>query len=134
MSLRPSMTRSPVACSGLMYCGVPSESPVCVMRLPPGFADGERDSEIGDDRLAGLKQDVLGLEVAMNHAVRVRVVERVRDRDSDSQRFVDRQLLLALESRAQRFSLDERHDVEQQPVRLRPNRTAAADSDAEDSP
>jgi hypothetical protein len=34
-SLRASMPRSPVACSGDMYCGVPSDRPVCVRRLPP---------------------------------------------------------------------------------------------------
>jgi hypothetical protein len=36
-SVRASMARSPIACSGLMYCGVPSESPVCVMRAPPAL-------------------------------------------------------------------------------------------------
>ena len=35
-----------------------------------GVADGERDAEIGDDRLAVVKQNVLGLEVAMDDAVR----------------------------------------------------------------
>ena len=34
-SLRASTCRSPVACSGLMYCGVPSERPVSVSRFPP---------------------------------------------------------------------------------------------------
>ena len=36
-SLLASMSRSPVACSGLMYCGVPSDNPVCVRRPPPAF-------------------------------------------------------------------------------------------------
>ena len=34
-SLRPSSAFSAPACSGLMYAGVPSESPVCVIRWPP---------------------------------------------------------------------------------------------------
>jgi hypothetical protein len=34
-SVRPVSSRSPVACSGLMYSGVPSDSPVSVSRVPP---------------------------------------------------------------------------------------------------
>ena len=37
--------------------------------------DGEGDAEIGDDRLPGLQQNVVRLEVAMHYAVRVCVVE-----------------------------------------------------------
>ena len=39
-------------------------------------------------------------------------------RDGDADRFVDRELLLALERRAKRLAFDVRHHVEQQPVRL----------------
>ena len=46
-----SITRSPVACSGLMYCGVPSDMPVCVTRLAAGVGHGERDAEVGHHRL-----------------------------------------------------------------------------------
>ena len=117
MSVRPSIARSPVACSGDMYCGVPSERPVCVTRAA-GVGDGERDAEVGDERLAVVQQDVLGLEVAMDDAVAVRVVERAGDRGGDADRFVDRELLLAIEPRAQRLAFDERHHVEEQPVGL----------------
>ena len=34
-SERAVSSRSPIACSGLMYCGVPSDMPVSVMRPPP---------------------------------------------------------------------------------------------------
>jgi len=34
-SLRASIAFSPMACSGDIYCGVPSERPVCVIRCPP---------------------------------------------------------------------------------------------------
>ena len=34
MSLRPSSSCSPEACSGLMYAGVPMTIPVCVRRSP----------------------------------------------------------------------------------------------------
>jgi len=37
MSARPSMWASPVACSGLMYAGVPNDNPDCVRRLPLAF-------------------------------------------------------------------------------------------------
>ena len=36
-SLRPVISRSPIACSGLMYCGVPSDIPVSVILLPPAL-------------------------------------------------------------------------------------------------
>ena len=78
-----------------MYCGVPSERPVCVIRWPPALLHGERDAEIGDQRVAALQQDVLRLDVAMDHAVRVRVVERVGHFAGDAHRVVDRQLPFA---------------------------------------
>ncbi len=34
------ISRSPIACSGLMYCGVPSDIPVSVMRVPALEAAG----------------------------------------------------------------------------------------------
>ena len=101
-----------------MYCGVPSDNPVCVIRVPAGIAHRQRNAEIGDHRLARLEQDVLRLEVAMDHVVPVRVVERVappRPRCASLRRS-------AAASRdpvvAQRFAFDERHHVEQQPVRF----------------
>ena len=90
MSLRASIVRSPIACSGDMYCGVPSESPVCVMRCAAGLLHGERDAEVGDERVPALQQNVLGLDVAMDHAERVRVAERVGDLARDAHRVVDR--------------------------------------------
>jgi len=51
-SLRAVLARSPIACSGLMYAGVPSESPVCVRRCPPAPADEPYASEPGKPRRA----------------------------------------------------------------------------------
>jgi len=101
-----------------MYCGVPSESPVCVMRAPPALETASAIPEVRDDRLPGLNENVLGLEVAVNDAARVRVVERVGDSDRDAHRLVDRELLLTLEPMPQALAFDVRHDVVQQPARF----------------
>ena len=42
-------------------------------------ADRSRDPEIGDDRMAARQQNVLGLDVAVDHPLRMREGERVRD-------------------------------------------------------
>ena len=83
-----------------------------------GLARGERDAEVGDQRLAVVQQDVLGLDVAVDDAVAVRVVERGGDLAGDPDRVVDRELLLPVEPVAQRLALDERHDVEEEAVGL----------------
>ena len=101
-----------------MYCGVPSDSPVSVIRVLARLARGERDAEVGDQRAAVVQQDVLGLDVAVDHAVPVRVVERVGDLARDPHRVVDRELLLAVEPVAERLALDERHDVVEEAVGL----------------
>ena len=61
-----------------------------------------------------MEQHVLGLEIAMHDALAMRIVERRGDSGRDSYRFVDRELLLTLQSRAETLALDEGHDVEQQ--------------------
>ena len=79
--------------------------------LAARLLDGERDAEVGDQRVAVLQKDVLGLDVPMNDAPRVRVGQRVRDLARDAHRVGDGQLPLALEARTQRFALDERHHI-----------------------
>ena len=54
----------------------------------------------------------------MHDAVAVRVVQRRGDSAGDTQCFVDRKLSLTIEFRAQRFTVNEGHHVEQQPVGL----------------
>ena len=54
-----------------------------------GVADGECDPEVGDEGLAFVEENVLGLEVAVDHAVPVRVVERAGNRGRDVECFVD---------------------------------------------
>ena len=76
-----------------------------------GGAERERDPEIGDHGLPVLEQDVLRLDVAVDHAVPVGIVQRARDgaRDLDGRRH--RELPLARQPLAQRLSLDVRHDI-----------------------
>jgi hypothetical protein len=62
------------------------------------------------------EQDVLGLDVAMNHAALVRVRERIRHFAGDPQRVAHGQLLLAEQPVAQRLAFDERHHVAQDAV------------------
>ena len=73
--------------------------------MPSARGCGERDAEVGDQRVPALEQDVLGLDVAMDHAGGVRVAERVGDFARDPHGFVDRQLLLARQPVAQGLAL-----------------------------
>ena len=78
-----------------------------------GARRGQRDPEVRHQRRALVQQDVLGLDVAVDHAVAVGVVERGGDFGGDADRVVDRKLLLARQPVAQDLALDERHDVVQ---------------------
>ena len=86
------------------------------MRVPPALADRQRDAEVGHQGPAIVQQDVLRLDVAVDHAVAVGVVERPGDLGSDADRIADRELLLAVQPVPQRFALDERHHVVRGPV------------------
>ena len=83
-----------------------------------GAADGERDPEIGHQRLPILQEDVLRLDVTMHDALAVRVVECGRHLRGDPDRLVDRQLLLVHDPVAQRLAFDERHHIEHGAVGL----------------
>ena len=91
---------------------------------------GERDAEVRDERVPALQQNVLGLDVAMDHAVLVRVVERVGDLARDAQRVVDRKLPLARQ--ADRAATRRRRTASRRTGvrRRRPSRAAAGCADA----
>ncbi len=63
-----------------------------------------------------MEQDVLGLDVAVDHAITVGIVERVGHFTGDPHRFVDAELGLAVEFVAERLALDVGHDVVEKAV------------------
>jgi hypothetical protein len=76
-----------------------------------GTRDGQRDPKVRDQRRAVVQQDVLRLDVAVNHPVPVSVVQRGRYLGGNAHRIRDGKLLLALQSVAEGFPLHERHHV-----------------------
>jgi hypothetical protein len=74
----------------------------------------QRDAEVRHHGATLVQQDVLRLDVAMDDAVAVRVVEGVSHAHGHADRLVHTQLRLAVEPAAQRLAPDERHHVEQE--------------------
>ncbi len=56
--------------------------------MPASVRDRERDPEIGEQRLPLLQQDVVRLEVAMDDALSVRVLQRAGDPHGEAHRLV----------------------------------------------
>ena len=87
------------------------------MRPPAAALTASAMPKSSDHRPAVVQQDVLGLDVAVDHAVPVRIVERVGDFARDPHRFVDAELRLAIQLLAERLALDVGHDVVEEAVR-----------------
>ena len=64
-----------------------------------------------------MQQNVLRLDVAVDHAVTVRVVERVGHFARDAHGIVHAELRFAVQFLADRLALDVGHDIEQERVR-----------------
>ncbi len=65
------------------------------------------------------EQNVVGLDVAMDHAVRMRIRERGADLAQNQQRGGDRHRpRRRLEALRERLAIDEGHDEEDQPIAL----------------
>ena len=93
-SVRPSIT-APPACSGLMYCGVPTTMPLWVSCCRAGGVQRARDAEVEDDRVSSGQHDVVGLDVAVDDAVLVGVLQGAADFAGDLKRGVERELRFA---------------------------------------
>ena len=65
-----------------------------------------------------LEKNVLGFDVAMDDAARVRVLQRARDLARDPHRVLHGELSFAREPIAQRLAVHERHDVIQRSFRF----------------
>ena len=82
------------------------------------LAGGERDAEVGHEGGAVVEQDVLGLDVAVDDVVPVRVVQGGGHLARDPHRVGHRQLLLPVHPVADGLAFDVRHDVEEEAVGL----------------
>jgi len=76
-----------------------------------GFGDCTRDTEIRDQPMPVLHQNVVRLDVAMHDAAPVRVVQRAGHADRQPQRRGHRQSGIAQQTHAERFTFDKRHRV-----------------------
>jgi len=106
--------RGPVlrpACSGLMYAGVPTASPVSVSRSTPALATAHAMPKSATRAWPLSSRMFSGLNVPMDHSAPVCVAQGVRHLARDAQRVVEGELFLAVQPVAQRFPFDERHDV-----------------------
>ena len=81
-----------------------------------GLLHGEGDAEVGDQGLAVLQQDVLGLDVAVDDAALVGELEGGGDFLREPQRVVDGKLLLAMEPGPEGLALDEGHHIVEEAV------------------
>ena len=85
--------------------------------LPACRVEGLGDAEVRHQRLAGGEEDVLGLDIAMNDAVAVGVVQRPRHFPGNGDRGVHRELRLPIQPVPEGFALDVGHHVVQHVAR-----------------
>jgi hypothetical protein len=85
---------------------------------PLSASRGDRDPKIGHERSSLVQQDVLGLDVAMDDAVPMRVVEGARDFGCDAHGVAYWKPWLSRNSLSQRLAVHERHHVKQRAVGL----------------
>ena len=74
------------------------------------------DSEIGNHRVARLEKDVVRLDIAVDHAVPVGVLQRICHLGDRGHRFVQPEPPGELQSLPQRFTVDVGHHVVEQAV------------------
>ncbi len=82
------------------------------------FAHRLGDAKVSDQRVATREQHVVGLDVSVNHAARMRVGQRVGDLAQDPGCFGNRKLAVADQPLPQRLAFDIGHDIVQETVGL----------------
>jgi hypothetical protein len=95
----------------------PGDGPL-LRDLLRGAVDRARDAEVGEHGVAAGEEDVLGLDVAMDHAALVRVRQRAGHLAPDPHRGLHGQPVVRAEPLAQRVALHVRHHVEELVVGL----------------
>lgn len=75
-----------------------------------------RNTEISNERVAMVEQDILGLHIAVDDPAAVRVGQCVADLAGDAQRVVDRKLFLSFKAASERLALHVRHGVPEEPI------------------
>jgi hypothetical protein len=81
------------------------------MRPPAAALHGQGDAEVGHHGPADVEQDVLRLDVPVDDAAAVRVVERVGDLGGDPHRSLDAELRLPIQLAAERLAFEVRHHI-----------------------
>ena len=99
---------------------MPRESPVSVIRPPAAALSASAMPKSATIGRPSCEEDVLGLDVAVNDALAMGVVQRVGHVGGDPHRLVDAELGLAVELVAEGLAVDERHDVEEEAVGASP--------------
>ena len=92
--------------------------PLSVSDVGARGMQGPGDAEVGDDGLAAGQHDVLRLDVPMDDAVLVGVLQGAADFAGDLERGVERKLLFPREPLPERLALGERHHVVEQAAGL----------------
>ena len=92
----------------------PPSPPSSACRYP----DRAGDAEVAHHGVTRLEEDILRLDIAMHDVAPVRVVQGVRHLAGDVQRVVQRELVLAHQATAQRFTLHVGHHVVEETIRF----------------
>ena len=84
-------------------------------RVSGRFRQGARQTEVRDQRVIAREQDVARLDVAVQNALCVCLVQRVGHLEGEPDRYIDRELNLSPEAVAKALALDVGHGVPELP-------------------
>ena len=86
--------------------------------IAAGCGNRSGDPKVGNQRMTAAQEDVLRLDVAVDHVMAVGVAERVCYLAGQLQRLVERELPFADQTNAQRRTFNIGHDVVEEAIRL----------------